>query len=112
MGGGVKMIKKRASVIISMALLILLVGCPDPSGGIWEQIENAGFESAFDTPFFNEFVLKAPVEFEQKRTALINGKCIFAGVKLEPFYPEFKQHFRNGKLAKMALAIFGLKVKL
>ncbi len=57
------------------------------------SLENAGFESAFDTPFFNEFVLKAPVGFEQKRTALINGKCIFAGVKLEPFYPEFKQHY-------------------
>ena len=57
------------------------------------NLENAGFESAFDTPFFNEFVLKAPVGFEQKRTALINEKCIFAGVKLEPFYPELKQHY-------------------
>ena len=57
------------------------------------SLENAGFKSAFDTPFFNEFVLKAPVGFEQKRTALINEKCIFAGVELEPFYPEFKQHY-------------------
>ncbi len=42
---------------------------------------------------FNEFVLIAPVGFEQKRGALINEKCIFAGVKLEPFYPELKQHY-------------------
>lgn len=28
------------------------------------SLENSGFESAFDTPFFNEFVLKAPAGFE------------------------------------------------
>jgi len=56
-------------------------------------LEKAGFESVFDKPFFNEFVLKAPAGFEKKRAALINKKCIFAGVKLEPFYPEFKQHY-------------------
>jgi glycine dehydrogenase subunit 1 len=57
------------------------------------SLENSGFESAFDMPFFNEFVLKAPVGFEQKRTALVNDKCTFAGMNLEPFYPELKQHY-------------------
>ena len=58
-----------------------------------KSLEKAGFESAFDTPFFNEFIMKAPAGFEQKRTALINSKCIFAGMSLEPFYPELKQHY-------------------
>ena len=57
------------------------------------SLEKSGFESVFDTPFFNEFVVKAPVGFEQKRVALVNDKCIFAGMNLESFYPEFKQHY-------------------
>jgi glycine dehydrogenase subunit 1 len=57
------------------------------------RLLTAGFESVYDTPFFNEFVLKAPKGFEQKRTALIQDKCIFAGVNLEPFYPELKHHY-------------------
>ncbi len=58
-----------------------------------KSLVKAGFESAFDSPFFNEFVLKAPENFEAKRTALINDCCIFAGMKLEPFYPELKGHY-------------------
>ena len=57
------------------------------------SLEKAGFESAFETPFFNEFVLKVPDGFEQKRTALANDKCTFAGINLETFYPELKQHY-------------------
>ncbi|MBT4200770.1 aminomethyl-transferring glycine dehydrogenase subunit GcvPA [Desulfobacula sp.] len=57
------------------------------------SLEKAGFESVFETPFFNEFVMKAPVGFEQKRTALINDKCIFAGIRLDKFYPELKNHY-------------------
>jgi len=57
------------------------------------SLETAGFESAFETPFFNEFLMKAPAGFEQKRAALIHDKCIFAGVGLEPYYPELKQHY-------------------
>lgn len=57
------------------------------------SLEKAGFESVFDTPFFNEFVLKAPEGFEKKRAALIKEKCTFAGMSLEPFYPELKQHY-------------------
>ncbi|WP_299982851.1 aminomethyl-transferring glycine dehydrogenase subunit GcvPA [Desulfobacula sp.] len=57
------------------------------------SLEKVGFESAFDTPFFNEFVMKVPEGFEQKRDALINDKCTFAGISLEPFYPELKNHY-------------------
>lgn len=57
------------------------------------SLEKAGFTSVFSTPFFNEFILKAPAGFEKKRAALINAKCIFAGLSLEPFYPELKQHY-------------------
>jgi glycine dehydrogenase subunit 1 len=57
------------------------------------SLESAGFEFVFDTPFFNEFVLKAPESFAKKRTALIKDKCIFAGLDLEQFYPEFKNHY-------------------
>jgi len=58
-----------------------------------ERLEASGFESAFQTPFFNEFVMKVPDGFKQKRADLINDKCIFAGIDLEPFYPELKQHY-------------------
>ena len=58
-----------------------------------ESLESAGFKSAFNTPFFNEFVMKVPDGFEQKRADLINRKCVFAGIPLESFYPELKQHY-------------------
>jgi len=54
---------------------------------------NAGFESVFDGPFFNEFVLKAPKGFAAKRAELIKEKCMFAGVDLESWYPEMKDHY-------------------
>jgi glycine dehydrogenase subunit 1 len=53
----------------------------------------AGFESVFDSPFFNEFVLKAPKGFKEKRADLIKNQCIFAGMDLGPYYPEFKDHY-------------------
>ncbi len=56
-------------------------------------LENAGFESVFDSPFFNEFVLKAPKGFKEKRADLIRNQCIFAGIDLEPYYPELKDHY-------------------
>ncbi len=58
-----------------------------------ERLEASGFKTAFQTPFFNEFVMKVPDGFKQKRADLINAKCVFAGIDLEPFYPELKQHY-------------------
>jgi glycine dehydrogenase subunit 1 len=56
-------------------------------------LEKAGFKPVFETFFFNEFVLKAPKGFREKRAGLIKNKCIFAGLDLEPYYPEFKDYF-------------------
>ncbi|WDP88289.1 MAG: aminomethyl-transferring glycine dehydrogenase subunit GcvPA [Desulfobacter sp.] len=56
-------------------------------------LTGAGFESVFDGPFFNEFVLKAPSGFAEKRAELIKNNCIFAGVPLESSYPEMKDHY-------------------
>ena len=53
----------------------------------------AGCEPVFDQPFFNEFVMKAPKNFKQKRTELINRHCMFAGLDLEPFYPQLTDHY-------------------
>ncbi len=57
------------------------------------SLESAGFESVFDTPFFNEFVMKAPDGFAEKRVSLIKDQGILAGFDLERFYPEFKDHY-------------------
>ncbi len=56
-------------------------------------LEDAGFEPVFDQPFFNEFVLKAPDGFKEKRTQLIRNHCIFAGLDLEPYFPDLKNHY-------------------
>jgi glycine dehydrogenase subunit 1 len=56
-------------------------------------LTDAGFEPVFDQPFFNEFVMKAPKDFKQKRTDLINRQCMFAGLDLAPYYPELTDHY-------------------
>ncbi len=56
-------------------------------------LTSAGFEPAFDQPFFNEFVMKAPKNFKQKRAELINRHCMFAGLDLAPFYPQLTDHY-------------------
>ncbi|MFO7913845.1 MAG: aminomethyl-transferring glycine dehydrogenase subunit GcvPA [Desulfotignum sp.] len=53
----------------------------------------AGFEPVFDQPFFNEFVMKAPKNFKQKRADLINRHCMFAGLDMAPFYPQLTDHY-------------------
>lgn len=55
-----------------------------------EQLTANGFTPLFETPFFNEFVVKAPQRFKQKRQTLIEDHCMFAGMDLEPFYPDMK----------------------
>ncbi|MCG8638382.1 MAG: aminomethyl-transferring glycine dehydrogenase subunit GcvPA [Desulfobacterales bacterium] len=56
-------------------------------------LEKAGFEPVFDQPFFNEFVLKAPAGFKEKRAELIHNHCIFAGLDIAPIYPELEDHY-------------------
>lgn len=57
------------------------------------SLEKAGYKPAFSSPFFNEFVVKVPDGFKEKRQALIDSRCVFAGMELAPYYPEFKDHY-------------------
>lgn len=65
----------------------------DKASYLKDCLIRSGFKSAFNTPFFNEFVMKVPDGFEMKRKALIDNQCVFAGLNLEPYYPELKQHY-------------------
>ncbi|MDR1977265.1 MAG: aminomethyl-transferring glycine dehydrogenase subunit GcvPA [Synergistaceae bacterium] len=53
-------------------------------------LERAGFKPLFDAPFFNEFALTAPAEFEKRRGELAE-KGFAAGLKLDAF-PEYKEY--------------------
>ncbi|MBI9092373.1 MAG: aminomethyl-transferring glycine dehydrogenase subunit GcvPA [Desulfobacterium sp.] len=58
-----------------------------------QTLEGAGFTAPFDTPFFNEFVLKAPPGFQARRKQLETEKGILAGLPLECYYPDLKDHY-------------------
>jgi glycine dehydrogenase subunit 1 len=49
------------------------------------KLEEAGFTIPFITPFFNEFVAKAPEGFAEKRESL-KKKGIVAGLNIEKYY--------------------------
>ena len=51
------------------------------------QLSVNGFESRFDAPFFNEFVVKYPSDVETLNEALLDEKII-GGLPLGRFYPE------------------------
>ncbi|HKL82341.1 MAG TPA: glycine dehydrogenase, partial [Desulfobacter sp.] len=53
----------------------------------------AGFESVYDSAFFNEFVVKAPAGFKDKRSELAQKHNLFAGVPLESYYPDMTDHY-------------------
>ncbi|WP_320042914.1 aminomethyl-transferring glycine dehydrogenase subunit GcvPA [uncultured Desulfobacter sp.] len=53
----------------------------------------AGFTSVYDGPFFNEFVLKAPAGFADKRRELAQKHNLYAGVSLESYYPDMTDHY-------------------
>lgn len=52
-------------------------------------LEKAGFKPLFDTPFFNEFAMKAPAGFE-KRYEELTEKGFVAGLDLGKYLPEYK----------------------
>ena len=56
------------------------------------ELEKAGFKIPFNSQFFNEFVAIAPEGFEAKRKKLQN-KEIYAGIKLEKYFSELKNHY-------------------
>ncbi len=57
-----------------------------------KKLEESGFEVPFSTPFFNEFVAKAPDGFAAKREAL-KKKGVVAGLNIEKYYPTLKNHY-------------------
>ncbi|MFH1154651.1 MAG: aminomethyl-transferring glycine dehydrogenase subunit GcvPA [Pseudomonadota bacterium] len=56
-------------------------------------LESSGFKLAFSGPFFNEFVLKAPIAFKEKRGKLLEQSGIVAGLDLKAYYPDLDGHF-------------------
>ncbi|MCP4692357.1 MAG: glycine dehydrogenase, partial [Desulfobacterales bacterium] len=50
-------------------------------------LKKAGFGVPFESPTFNEFVVKAPADFAATRERLFKEKIV-AGLPLAPFYPE------------------------
>ena len=65
----------------------------DKASFLKNELEKVGFKIPFKIPFFNEFVAIAPQGFEAKREILRNDKGIYAGVKLEKYFPELKNHY-------------------
>ena len=65
----------------------------DKSAYLKQRLESINFEPVFNSSFFNEFVLKAPKGFKEKREDIIKKNNIFPGLDLETFYPELAQHY-------------------
>lgn len=57
------------------------------------KLVNAGFKSVFSGPFFNEFVVKAPSGFADKRRELAQKHNLYAGIPLESYYPDMTNHY-------------------
>jgi glycine dehydrogenase subunit 1 len=56
------------------------------------ELKKAGFEIAFDSATFNEFVVKFPTGFKKTHERLKKEK-ILAGLSLTPYYPELTDHY-------------------
>jgi glycine dehydrogenase subunit 1 len=57
-----------------------------------KQLRNGGCKIAFESPTFNEFVAEMPPGFEKTHQRLLE-KNIVAGLSLEAYYPELKNHY-------------------
>ena len=64
----------------------------DKSEYLKKGLRRAGFQTPFASPTFNEFVVKAPEGFLSTYQRLLSQKIV-AGLALEPFYPELRNHF-------------------
>lgn len=64
----------------------------DKAAYLKNELEKAGFTIPFNSPFFNEFVVKFPQGFESKHQELIKKKIV-AGIPLECYYPELENHY-------------------
>ncbi len=57
-----------------------------------KELLKSGFEIPFDSPTFNEFVVKFPDGFDLKYKSLFEKKIV-AGLPIEQFYPELSNHY-------------------
>ena len=64
----------------------------DKSEYLKGNLGRAGLPLSFETPTFNEFVVKCPKDFRGTYEHLV-AKKIVAGLPLEPYYPELAQHY-------------------
>lgn len=64
----------------------------DKSEYLKMELKKAGFTITFDSPTFNEFVVKFPSGFEAAYKRLLEKKIV-AGLSLAPYYPELSSHY-------------------
>jgi glycine dehydrogenase subunit 1 len=74
------------------------------------SLKDAGFEVPFDTPVFNEFVIKFPQDFKKTYQNLLTKKLV-PGLSLAPDYPEFPDHYLLCATETMDKADMDLLVK-
>ena len=64
----------------------------DKSEYLKRELKNAGVIISFESPTFNEFVVKFPSGFEKTYNNLLENKII-AGLPLSRFYPQLTDHY-------------------
>ncbi len=64
----------------------------DKAAYLKSELEKAGFAIPFNSPFFNEFVVKFPAGFEKTYQRMLENKIV-AGLPLAPYYPELAGHY-------------------
>lgn len=82
----------------------------DKAAYLQQALKKAGFEIPFDTPVFNEFVVKFPQGFDKTYASLL-AKKIVPGLSLTPDYPEFPDHYLLCATETMGKADMDLLVK-
>lgn len=63
----------------------------DKAAYLKAELQKAGLTIAFDSPVFNEFVVKFPSGFDTTYQRLLEKKIV-AGLPLAPYYPELADH--------------------
>ncbi len=56
------------------------------------RLKDQGFDTCFETPTFNEFVVEFPSDFEDTRARLMQKKIV-PGLSLASYYPELANHY-------------------
>ena len=64
----------------------------DKAAYLKSELEKAGFKIPFNSPFFNEFIVKFPDNFETTYQRMLDKKII-PGLSLAPYYPELTGYY-------------------